>query len=283
MRSYFDNIGRIEPFDILGLPDSIPRLSRWRLRPVLRLFDSAVDAIIETRRRHLEDDPASVPRDLLTLLLEAEDPKTGAGMSEAEIRANIVTFIAAGHETTANTIAWSLFLLSQSPEWCDRVRAEASSALDGPVAGLAERLPTTLAVIEEAIRLYPPLPAISRAAIGQDELAGHKIKASSMVVIAPYLLHRHRMLWERPDIFDPNRFLGSARSAIPRYTYLPFGAGPRICIGSAFALQEATVVVAAIVRNFDFELAPGRAVWPVLKVTLRPQGGLFMHLRPRNG
>jgi cytochrome P450 len=282
MRSYFDNIGRIEPFDILGLPDSIPRLSRWRLRPVLRLFDSAVDAIIETRRRHIEDDPASVPRDLLTLLLEAEDPKTGAGMSEAEIRANIVTFIAAGHETTANTIAWSLFLLSQSPEWCDWVRAEAISALDGPVVGLAERLPTTLAVIEEAIRLYPPLPAISRAAIGPDELAGHKIKAGSMVVIAPYLLHRHRMLWERPDIFDPNRFLGSARSAIPRYTYLPFGAGPRICIGSAFALQEATVVVAAIVRNFDFELAPGRAVWPVLKVTLRPQGGLFMHLRPRS-
>jgi cytochrome P450 len=281
MRSYFDNIGRIEPFDFLGLPDFIPRLSRWRLRPVLRLFDSVVDAIIETRRGHLQDDPGSVPRDLLTLLLEAEDPETGAGMSEAEIHANIITFIAAGHETTANAISWSLFLLSQSPEWCARVQAEATQTLEGPNAGFAECLQITRAVIDEAVRLYPPLPAISRAAIGPDELAGQKIRAGSMVVIAPYLLHRHRLLWERPDIFDPSRFLAGSRNAIPRYAYLPFGVGPRTCIGSAFALQEATLVVATIARNFDFELAPNQTVWPVLKVTLRPQAGLLMRLRPR--
>ena len=138
-------------------------------------------------------------------------------------------------------------------------------------------------MIEETIRLYPPLPAISRAAIAPDELSGHPIKAGSMVVIAPYVLHRHQTLWDRPDIFDPNRFLAGARDAIPRYAYLPFGAGPRICMGSAFALQEATLVVASIAANFDFALAPGQRVWPVLRVTLRPQGGLLMHLRPRRG
>src|SRR5581483_3466907 len=163
---------RIEPFDFLGLPDFIPRLTRWKLRPALRLFDSAIDAIIEARRRHLDTDPASVPRDLLTLLLEAHDPETGAGMSEAEVRSNIITFVAAGHETTANAIAWSLFLLSQSPEWCARVKAEARQAIEGPAATLAERLPITRAVIDEAIRLYPPLPAISRSAVRPDERAG---------------------------------------------------------------------------------------------------------------
>ena len=280
MRSYFDNIGRIEPFDFLGLPDCIPRLARWKLRPALKLFDGAVDTIIETRRHRLETDPASVPRDLLTLLLEAQDPETGAGMSEAEVRSNIVTFIAAGHETTANAIAWSLFLLSQSKEWYARVKAEARQSLDGPITGVAERLPLTRAVIDEAVRLYPPLPAISRAAVAADALAGTEIRAGAMVVIAPYLLHRHRLLWSKPDIFDPTRFLGEARAAIPKYTYLPFGVGPRVCIGSPFALHEATVVVATIARSFDFTLAPGQIVWPVLKVTLRPRAGLFMHFRP---
>jgi cytochrome P450 len=213
-------------------------------------------------------------------LLEAQDPETGTGMSEAEVRSNIVTFIAAGHETTANTIAWTLFLLSQSPEWRAMVKAEARQSLDGPIAGVTERLPLTRAVIDEAVRLYPPLPAISRAAVASDELAGEKIKAGGMVVIAPYVLHRHRLLWAKPDIFDPSRFLGEARAAIPKYTYLPFGVGPRTCIGSPFALQEATIVVATIARSFDFRLAPGQTVWPVLKVTLRPQAGLFMHFRP---
>jgi cytochrome P450 len=280
MRSYFDNIGRIEPFDFLGLPDCIPRLTRWRLRPALKLFDSAVDRIIENRRRHLLSDPAGVPRDLLTLLLDAQDPETGAGMSEAEIRSNIITFIAAGHETTANAIVWSLFLLSQSPEWCARVKAEACQSRVGPVAGLADRLPVTRAVIDEAVRLYPPLPAISRVAVGPDQLAGEPIKPGSMVVIAPYVLHRHRLLWREPDIFDPTRFLGDAREAIAKYSYLPFGAGPRICIGSPFALQEATIVVATIARRFDFALVPGQRVWPILKVTLRPEGGLLMRFRP---
>jgi cytochrome P450 len=282
MRSYFDTIGQIDPFDLLNLPDMIPRLTRWKARPALRFFESAVDAIIARRRQRLAEEPDRVQRDILTLLLEAHDSETGRGLSEAEVKANIITFIAAGHETTANTLSWSLFLLSQSPEWSERVAREAEREHGGASEGLADRLTDTRAVIEEAIRLYPPLAAISREAIGSDELAGHPIAPGTTVVIAPYVLHRHRRLWENPDLFDPTRFLGPARDKIDRYAYLPFGAGPRICIGAAFALQEATLVLAAIMRSFRLRMAPGFPVWPLQRVTLRPRGGLPMRLVARN-
>ena len=281
MKHYFEAIGRLDPFDVLGLPNWVPRLSRWKLRPMLRLFESAIDAIVSTRRRRIAEDPDSAPRDILTLLLEARDPETGEGLSEVEVRANILTFIAAGHETTANSITWSLFLLSQSPEWRARVQAEADRVLDGDIEGLAERLVETRAVIDEANRLYPPIAAISRAALAPDELAGEPIRRGTMVVIAPYVLHRHRALWADPDAFDPNRFLDGARERIDRFAYLPFGVGPRICIGATFALQEASIVVATVMRHFTLALAPGHAVWPVHRVTVRPSGGLPMIVRRR--
>ena len=283
MATYFNTIGRIDPFDVLNLPDFVPRLSRVRARSTLRFFDSAVDTIIATRRRNLATDPASVPRDILTLLLEAQDPETGRGMTEAEVRANIITFIAAGHETTSNSLAWSIFLLSQSPQWRARVAAEADRELAGPIEGMAERLVETRAVIEEAIRLYPPIVAMSRAALGPDTLAGHPVGRGTMVVIAPYVLHRHRLLWDRPDQFDPSRFLPDVRDKIDRYAYLPFGAGPRICIGNGFALQEATIVLATIMHGFDLQLSPDHAVWPLQRVTLRPAGGLPMVVSRRHG
>src|SRR5438105_395054 len=281
MRKYFDTIGTIEPADLLGLPDFIPRLADYRVGRELRLFISTLDSIIENRRSRIARGDADLPDDRLTFLLDARDPETGEWMSEPEVRANIITFIAAGHETTANAITWSLFLLSQSPEWSERVAGEAEREMGGSAGGVAERLVETRAVVEEAIRLYPPLVAISRAAIGPDELAGQPIRRGAMVVIAPYVLHRHRLLWDRPDIFDPNRFLNGGREQIDRYAYLPFGAGPRNCIGSAFALQEATIVVASIARNFEFQVPAGHTVWPVHRVTLRPQGGLPMVIRSR--
>jgi len=281
MKSYFDVIGRLDPFDILGAPAVVPRPGRWKLRPMLRLFESTIDTIITTRRARLARDPASMPRDLLTLLLEAKDPESGHALSESEIRANILTFVAAGHETTANCIAWTLYLLSQSREWRERVQAESDRELDGATDDLADRLVETRAVIDESNRLYPPITAISRAALGPDVLAGHPIKRGTMVVVAPYLLHRHRTLWTKPDTFDPNRFLGSAHERIDRYAYLPFGAGPRVCIGATFALQEAAIVVATLMRRFTFELKPGHVVWPAQKVTLRAKGGLPMIMRTR--
>ena len=276
MKSYFDAIGQIDPFDLLGLPASMPRLGRLKARPALRLFNTAIDAIIARRRQSLAESPDSVPHDLLTLLLRARDPETGAKLGEEDVRSNILTFIAAGHETTANCLTWSVFLLSQSPEWRERVRLEAEREFDGTTDGLADRLVETRAVLDEANRLYPPITAISRAAGAPDELAGHAIKAGTMIVIAPYVLQRHRRLWDDPNRFEPARFLNGARDTIARFAYLPFGAGPRTCIGASFAMQEASIVLATLMRNFRLDLLPGHKVWPVQRVSLRPKGGLPM-------
>lgn len=281
MKRYFETIGRIDPLDMLGIPAIVPRPRRWKIRPTLRLFESTIDTIISMRRERIRRDPHGVPRDILTLLLEAADPDTGEPLSESEIRANILTFIAAGHETTANCICWSLYLLSQSDEWLERVHGEAAREFAGPLEGLADRLVQTRAVVDEANRLYPPITAISRVAKGPDVLAGEPISRGTMVAIAPYVLHRHRTLWQRPDSFDPMRFLGEARNSIDRFSYLPFGLGPRTCIGASFAIQEACIVVAAIARAFTVEMAPGHEPWPVQKVTLRPGGGLPMIFRRR--
>ena len=281
MKVFFEAIGRIHPFDMLGVPQFVPRPGRRKLRPMLRLFEETIDTIIATRRARLAREPDGVPRDILTFLLEAVDTESGASLPESEIRANILTFIAAGHETTANCIAWTLYLLSHSNEWREKVQTEADRELGGAVEDLADRLVVTRAVIDEANRLYPPIAAISRQALGPDTLAGQAIRRGTMVVIPTYVLHRHRALWTNPDAFDPNRFLGRAREAIDRFAYLPFGVGPRICIGATFALQEAAIVTATIMRHFTLELAPGHQVWPVQKVTLRPKGGLPMIVRRR--
>jgi cytochrome P450 len=281
MTAYFETVGRIDPLDVLGVPAVVPRPSRRKLKPTLRFFEKTVDDIIAARQRRLAADPANAPRDILTLLLEARDPDTGTPLSDIEIRANILTFIAAGQETTANCITWALYLLSQSREWRERVQAEADREFDSTLDDLADRLTVTRAVIDETNRLYPLITAISRTALGSDELAGEPIKPGTMIVIAPYVLHRHRVLWTKPDNFDPGRFLGDERTKIDRFAYLPFGVGPRICIGATFAIQEASIMIAAIMRHFTLEPKAGFTPWPVQKVTLRPQGGLPMVVRRR--
>jgi cytochrome P450 len=282
MATYFNTIGKISPLDILGVPDFIPRLSRLRVHSTLKFFEGEVDRVISERRRILAEQPDKAPNDLLTRLLEALDTNTEGGITESEVRSNVLTFIAAGHETTANTLTWAMFLLSQSGEWRERVAVEASRELAERDNGVADRLVETLAVIEEAIRLYPPIAAISRVAIDNDEVSGERVRPGSLIVISPYVLHRHRLLWDDPDAFDPQRFVGRARAAIDRFAYLPFGVGPRKCIGSTFALQEATLLLAMMVKHFRFDLKPGHPVWPALRVTLRPANGLPMTIRKRS-
>jgi cytochrome P450 len=281
MRVYFDSIGRIDPFDILGLPEFMPRLSRIGAGSSLRLFRNAVDAIVATRRRRLAEGSPTLARDILTLLLDARDPETGRTLSEKDIKSNIITLIVAGHETTASAIIWSLVLLARSPEWRERLSAEVARESDTPLEDLPERLVETRAVLEEALRLYPPLPAISRFALGADELAGVPIRRGTLIVIAPYVVHRHRLLWENPDAFDPSRFLPGAREAIDPFAYLPFGRGPRGCIGIQFALQEATLALQAMIKKLALDLPDGQGAWPVHRITLQPRDGLMMRVTSR--
>jgi cytochrome P450 len=283
MNDYFGAIGRIGALDLIGAPNYVPRPGRKRLRRTMAYFEGVIDEIIAARRRRLDRSAdAGAPDDLLTRLLRALDPTTGRPMSLAEVRSNILTFLSAGHETTANTLSWAAFLLSQSPYWYARVRAEADTELTGDRNGLLERLVVTKAVVEEALRLYPPIAALSRAPERADEVGGFRVRPRMLIVIAPYILHRHRRLWERPDLFDPARFLGAAKAEIPRFAYLPFGAGPRTCIGSSFALQEATLVLATLVQRFDMQLAPDAEIWPLQRITLRPAHGLPMRVLPRS-
>lgn len=277
---YFEAIGPIDPLDVFGLPSWIPRIGRLRARPALRFFAEVVGELIDARKALLaRGEPA--PRDLLTLLLEAVDPETGRGLSDVEVRANVITFIGAGHETTANALAWSLFLLSQAPDIRARLEAEVD-ALSGEAALLdLDSLPLTRAVVDEAMRLYPPVPFLSRAAVADDRVAGYRIPKGSLVMIAPYVLHRHKRLWTDPDAFDPDRFMPARRAEIDRFAYLPFGAGPRVCIASSFAVQEAVIVLAALARAVRLDLEPGHKVTPVHRVTLRPAGGLPMRVRLR--
>ena len=278
---YFATVGRLDPFDLLDFPEWLPRLTKLGSRSAEAFFASVVEALVVRRKRLLAKDKAGAPRDILTLLLEAQDPQTGAGLSDTEVKANILTFIGAGHETTANALTWSLFLLTLSEEWRARLAAEASAVLSGPVEDYAARLVETKAVIEEAMRLYPPVASMSRQAIGPDDLAGKRIRKGSLVMVSQWVLHRHSLLWERPDCFDPRRFLPGSREKIDRFAYLPFGAGPRVCIGASFSLQEAVIILAHIMRSFSFELKKNYKVLPVQRITLRPKGGLPMILRRR--
>src|SRR5215467_5962543 len=282
MRTYFDALGRIDPFDLVSLPDFVPRLSRLYARPAVRIFHQTIDDMIAARQRQLKNGGPNTRNDILTLLIEARNAESGEKLTRKEICANVVTFLAAGHESTANAITWALYLLSRSPEWRQRVHAEAERELDKSCSAPFDRLIQTRAVVEESLRLYPPLAAISRMALANDEVAGVHVPAGAMAVISPYVLHRHRLWGTRADQFDPARFLPGSREHIDRYAYLPFGAGARGCIGSVFALQEATLAVAAITKNFELELSPDHEVWPVHRITLRPWGGLPMRVHRRS-
>jgi cytochrome P450 len=193
---------------------------------------------------------------------------------------NAATFYLAGHETTANLTSWTLFVLSEQPELQERVAAEATAALQaGADANLPQRLPLLRAVVDETLRLYPPVPRFDREAVGDDRLGDHEVKAGDLVSIWPWIIHRHKTLWNDPDAFDPKCFArGKQRH---RFQYLPFGAGPRTCVGARFAMAEALTILAIWLRQWRFAPVPGREVRPSGMVTLRQEGGLPLILSRR--
>ncbi|HKL65835.1 MAG TPA: cytochrome P450 [Roseovarius sp.] len=269
---YIAEAGRISLFDILGLPDWVPRPGRLMAGGAVTEMKRVADAAVEARRAR---GPDGVP-DLLDLLLEGEDPETKRRMSTPELRDNVLTFIVAGHETTALTLGWSLYLCAFDQQVQDRARAEARAVLQGRAATGEDvaHLPFIRQIIDEALRLYPPAGMVSRTAMAADTLCGREVRPGDTVIIPIYALHRHHMLWDAPDTFRPGRF--AERKAVPRYAYLPFGDGPRICIGASFALQEAVIVLATLLARLRFTPVPGRDPDPVMILTLRPQGGVWL-------
>jgi cytochrome P450 len=221
--------------------------------------------------------------DLLDLLLQALDEETGRVMTDEELVRNLATFMLAGHETTAVALTWTLWLLAKYPHVQDQVAAEAQATIgSGAVAAQqVERLTFTRQVLQEAMRLYPPAPAISRQPLAPLVLGGEQLTPATQVTITIYPLHRNRRVWKNPDSFDPDRFTVDETQARPRYAYLPFGAGPRVCIGASLAMIEATVVLAILVHAFRFSAVTGHRPHPVARVTLRPRGGMPLYIEPR--
>ncbi|HWA90547.1 MAG TPA: cytochrome P450 [Rhizomicrobium sp.] len=272
---YLESQGRIDILRTIGVPNWVPTPNNLRARGPLKFFRKELMALVRQRRAQLQADPTSVGRDFLTMLLTTRDPEGGALFGEAEVFDNVMTFVFAGHETTSNALAWTLYLLSQFPEADARVAEEVARERD------LDGLVYTRMVLEESMRLYPPVPIISRDSVGPDVVGPVAIRPKTSVMIAPWLIHRHRTLWEDPEYFDPERFAPGKREKIPRFAYLPFGAGPRICIGMAFAMQEALIILRAILRRYRLELEPGFPVEPQARVTLRPKHGLRMRLVKR--
>ncbi len=276
LRQYGERLARPSALDIL-LPSWLPApqdLARWRFR---RHWLGLIDEIVAARQSRIT---AGMPRDLLDLM--ATDPETGKPVPRRRLADQVATMIAAGHATTAVALFWSFYLLAAAPAVQQRIAAEAAS-LDLTPEGAADALPHlvyTRAVVQEALRLYPPAYGIFRVARAADEADGVPIPKGAIVMIAPWLLHRHRRLWAEPDVFDPARFLPGA-PAPDRFAYLPFGIGPRICIGAQFALTEATLVLARLVRQFEIGRADDRPVIPVAAITVRPDHPPPFRLRPR--
>ena len=277
----FETMGRVDPLDLLGAPSWIPRLTQVRGRRSLAFFRSIVAQTMEQRRQLMADSPDVVPQDFLTLLLKAQGPE---GLTRAEVEDNIITFIGAGHETTARALGWTLWLLAKAPIELARVEAEIDAMWEdlGEPHTWLEKLPFTRAAFEEAMRLYPPAPSINRSPVKDDRYGDLDLPAGANVLVMPWVIHRHRKYWSNPDAFDPSRFLPENRDKIDRFQYLPFGAGPRICIGASFAMQEAVIVLAILLKQFRFEPFAAHTPWPVQKLTTQPEGGLPMRIRRRD-
>jgi cytochrome P450 len=262
------------------VPLAVPTRRNRAFRAALRTLDGVVLDIIARRRRG-----ETRGDDLLSLLMDARDAESGEGMSDAQLRDEVMTLFLAGHETTANALTWAWYLLLQHPAEATRLAAGVDAALGGRAPAFEDyaRLSGATRVLEEAMRLYPPAWALGREARVPDRIGGQEVPArpNFLVVTLPWVVHRNPRHWPEPERFDPDRFLPERVAARPRLAYIPFGAGQRMCIGQLFALVEGTLVLAMMARAFTFSLVPGQRVEPEPLVTLRPRYGLQVTATPR--
>jgi cytochrome P450 len=269
--------------------DLVPVIGELRMRARERRLaadSAALDGAIERLVRERLANLAGAPADLLTRLAAALDEEGGGGLSPREIRDEIVTIFMAGHETTANTLSWIWYVLSQRPAEARRLAAELDLALGDrpPAQEDLPRLVFTRRVVEESMRLYPAAPGLStRRALAADEVCGHRIPKGAAVSVLPWVLHRHRRLWDDPETFDPDRFSPERSAGRPRFAYLPFGAGPRVCIGQVLAMNETILILAALAQTYSPRLAPDAEVVPAANITLQMKHGLKMILHRTAG
>jgi cytochrome P450 len=268
----------------LAMPLRVPTPTNLVLRRAVGQLDSAVDAMLADRAAHPLA-PGQPPRDMLDLLLLTHDDD-GSSLSRQQIRDQVVTFIVAGHETVASALTWAWQLLAENPEVAGRLRAEVDAVCPGGSPCFADlpRLPYAAAVMDEVLRLFPPAWLITRRAREADELAGVPVPAGALIILSPWLVHRHESVWPDPERFDPERFLDESgarrRDLATEAAYLPFGAGPRLCIGRDMALLEGTLVLAGLASRVELR-AVGPAPRALPLVTIRPEGGLPLRVRRR--
>lgn len=253
-----------------------PSASREGFLAARRTILSIVDAIIEQRRN--EPEPH---QDFLAALLAARDQETGEGLTDRQVRDQVMTLLMAGHETTAKALTWCIWALHENPAEADAVRAEIRAALAGatPTAADVDRLPYTASVVQETLRLYPPVWIMSRVARHEDGIGGYAVPAGSLVLVSPYAVHRHAGHWRMPERFHPQHFGAKASAARHPFAYIPFGAGPRQCIGKGFAGLELVLVLATILQRYEVRPAVDAVELEAL-VTLRPRAGLPVTLAP---
>lgn len=258
----------------------IPTARNRRFKESIDALDAIVYRIINTRRQQPE---TAADNDLLAMLMNARDEETGAGMTDQQLRDEVMTLLLAGHETTANALTWTFYLLSEHPAVRAELEAEVDAVLNGrlPTVEDLPQLSYTRMVIEESMRLYPPAYSIGRMAIDDDAIGGYHVPAGSPVFMSSYVTHRHPDFWDEPEAFRPRRFEPQRVQERDRFAYFPFGGGPRLCIGNNFAMMEAQLLLATVVQRYRLHLAPGHPVEMEPLITLRPKYGMVMGIEAR--
>ncbi|MBV9790169.1 MAG: cytochrome P450 [Chloroflexi bacterium] len=263
----------------IQLPVSWPTPNNRAFRQATQTLDEIVYRLINQRRAE-----GTTHGDLLDMLLEARDADNGESMSNQQLRDEVLTIFAAGHETTANTLSWAWYMLAQHPEVMARLQAELDSVLEGRTPTIADlpNLPYTQQVFNEVLRLYPAAPSIPRLVPRETTLRGYTLPAKSMILLSIYNIQRHPEFWSDPNTFNPDRWAGDNHKRQHRLAFMPFSAGPRICIGNNLALMEGQLLLAMVAQYADLRLVPGQQVKPEVAVTMRPKDGLQMTIHPRH-
>lgn len=277
--AYQKLVRNIDLVSLMGLPDWLPRFQPPGVHRAARRIIQVLDHIIGLCKQRV----ASGEPSMIAMLLTARDPETGEQLDAEALRNEAAVIFMAGYETTANSLAWTWYLLSQSPDAEARLHAELDAVLGGRLPTLDDvpALVFTRALFEETIRLYPPIPLLGRQTSRSEVIGGHRVPEGSLLAVVPYLLHRHQIYWPMPDHFIPERFLPEHAAARQRYTYILFSVGPRVCAGQAFGLTEAILCIAILAQRAQLRLAPGTVVEPVARLSLRPSETLPMLIEPR--